>query len=201
MKVLLRKNVPDLGRIGDVVDVRPGYARNYLLPQGLAYQPTAANLRQVEQEKQRYLEQLAHEREKVEARAQLLDGKEVTIAARANPEGHLYGSVGPAQIAAALAEQGLFVESENIALEEPIRRLDKYDVPLRFAQDVTATVSVWIVPIRGEGEGEGDEELEGEAGETAEAGEAAGADEGAEAAGPADEPPADGTLDGPAVEA
>jgi len=194
MKVLLRKNVPELGRIGDVVDVQPGYARNYLLPQGLAYQPNAANLRQVEQEKQRYLEQLAHEREEVEARAQLLDGKEVTIAARANPEGHLYGSVGPAQVAAALAEQGLFVEPENIALEEPIRQLDKYDVPLRFAQDVTATVSVWIVPIRGEDEA--GEEAEGEA-----APESAEADESAEAAGPADEPAADETLDGPAVEA
>jgi len=154
MKVLLRKNVPPLGKIGDLVEVRPGYARNYLLPEGLAYQPSAANIRQVELEKKRYLEELARQRAEIEARAALVDGKEVTIPARANEEGHLYGSVGPAQIVAALAEQGQFVEPENVAIEEPIRQLDKYDVPLRFGQDVTATIQVWIVPIHGEDEAE-----------------------------------------------
>jgi len=152
VKVLLRTNVPGLGRIGDLVDVKPGYARNYLLPQGLAAQPTKANVRAVELDRQRYLEQLAREREQVEARAALVNGKEVTITARANEEGHLYGSVGPAQIVAALAEQELFLEPEDVALEEPIRQLDKYDVPLKFAHDVTATVHVWIVPILEEGE-------------------------------------------------
>lgn len=152
VKVLLRTNVPGLGRIGDLVDVKPGYARNYLLPQGLAAQPTKANVRAVELDRQRYLEQLAREREQVEARAALVNGKEVTITARANEEGHLYGSVGPAQIVAALAEQELFLESEDVALEEPIRQLDKYDVPLKFAHDVTATVHVWIVPILEEGD-------------------------------------------------
>ena len=152
VKVLLKRNVPGLGKIGDLVDVKPGYARNYLLPQGLAAQPTQANIRAVELDRQRYLEQLAREREQVEARAALVDGKEVTIAARANEEGHLYGSVGPAQIVAALAEQKLFLQPEDVALEEPIRQLDKYDVPLKFAHDVTATVHVWIVPIHEEGE-------------------------------------------------
>lgn len=166
MKVLLRRNVPNLGNIGEVVEVKPGYARNYLLPQGLAYQPSAANLRQVELEKQRYLEELARQRQEIQARAELIHDKEVTIAARANPEGHLYGSVGPAQITAALAEQGLFVEPENVALDEPIRQLDKYDVELRFGQDVTATVHVWVVPLRGEGE-EGEAPLPAEAAEQA----------------------------------
>lgn len=166
MKVLLRKNVTNLGKIGDLVEVRAGYARNHLLPKGLAVRPTEASVRQVELERKHYLEELARQRAQIEARAQLVDGKEVTISARANPEGHLYGSVGPAQIVAALAELKLFVEPEDIVLEEPIRQLDKYDVELRFAEGVTATISVWIVPVHEEGE-EGEEPAPGEAAEPA----------------------------------
>lgn len=147
MKVLLRRNVGDLGKIGELVEVKPGYARNYLLPQGLAVHPTKVNVKAVEGEKQRYLEELARQKAQVEARAAVLRGKEVTIAARANVEGHLYGSVGPAQIVAALAEQNVFVEVETVALDEPIRRLDKYDVELRLGHDVTAVIHVWVVPI------------------------------------------------------
>jgi large subunit ribosomal protein L9 len=157
MKVLLNQNVSKLGEIGDVVDVKPGYARNYLLPQGLATAPTDANIRKVEEQKQRYLEELARQREEIEARARVLEGKQVTIAARANEEGHLYGSVGAAQIAAVLAEDGIFIQPENVAMDAPIRQLDKYDVPIRFAQDVTATIHVWVLPIR-EGQGEGEEQ-------------------------------------------
>jgi large subunit ribosomal protein L9 len=148
MKVLLNQNVSKLGEIGEVVDVKPGYARNYLLPQGLATAPTEANIRKVEEQKQRYLEELARQREEIEARARVLEGKQLTIAARANEEGHLYGSVGAAQIAAALAEDGIFIQPENVVLGEPIRQLDKYDVTIRFAQEVTATIHVWVVPIR-----------------------------------------------------
>jgi len=155
MNVLLKKTVQSLGQIGDVVEVKPGYARNYLLPYGIAAEPTEANLRAIEEEKRRYLEELARQRKEIEAQAALIHGKEVTIPARANPEGHLYGSVGPAQIAAALAEEGAFIEPANVVLAEPIRRLDKYDVPLRFAEDVTATIHVWVVPAREEGTEEG----------------------------------------------
>ena len=154
MKVLLRKNVYNLGKIGDVVEVKPGYARNYLLPQGLAYQPTEGNLKRVESEKAAYLEELARQRAELQARADLVNGKEVTIAARANEEGHLYGSVGPAQIVAALGEQGAFVEERNVVLGQPIRQLDKYEVTLRFEEEVTAQIIVWVVPIREEGDEE-----------------------------------------------
>jgi large subunit ribosomal protein L9 len=151
MKVLLRRNVRNLGQIGDVVDVKPGYARNYLIPQRLALQPSEGNLKRVEAEKAAYLEELAKQREQLEARAKVIDGTEVTISARANEEGHLYGSVGRAQIAAALAEAGKFVEEQDIVLDEAIRELDKYDVTIRFEQGVEATVHVWVVPIREEG--------------------------------------------------
>jgi len=148
MKVLLRKNVTRLGKIGEVVDVKPGYARNYLLPEGLGAEPTEANLRRVEQEKAAYLQQLAQIQAELQAQADVINGREVTISARANEEGHLYGSVGPAQIAAALAEEGVFVEAKFIDLSEPIRQLDKYDVTVRFDDEIAATVHVWVVPVR-----------------------------------------------------
>jgi len=148
MKVLLRKNVAHLGKIGDVVNVKPGYARNYLVPQRLAVEPTEGNLKAIEAEKQAYLEELAKERAQIEAKAALVQGKEITIAARANEEGHLYGSVGPAQISSALAESGAFVEPEFIQLEHPIDQLDKYDVKVSFGEDVSATIHVWVVPVR-----------------------------------------------------
>ena len=149
MKILLRANVPNLGQIGDVVNVKPGYARNYLVPQGLAVEPTGGNLKRVEAEKASYLAQLSRQHAEIEARAKLVDGKEVTIAALANEEGHLYGSVGPAQIVEALAREGLSIDEQNVALDEPIRTLDKYAVPLKFGHDVTATINVWVVPAHG----------------------------------------------------
>ena len=154
MKVLLRQNISQLGKIGDVVDVKRGYARNHLLPKGLAAEPTKANIKAIEAGKQRYLEELAVKRGHVEARAMLLRGREVTIAARANEEGALYGSIGAGQIIEALGEHSVGITPESIELPSPIRRLDKYDVQINLGQDVTATIHVWIVPIREDGEGE-----------------------------------------------
>lgn len=146
MKVMLKTNVVKLGTIGDVVEVKPGYARNYLLPHGLAVEPTDANVKAIEADKQRFLEQMAEDRQAQEARAAAIRGKEITISARGNEEGLLYGSIGPAQIAAALAAENVFVEPKHIVLDEPIRRLDKYDIMVRFAKDVVAEIHVWVVP-------------------------------------------------------
>lgn len=148
MKVLLRKNINKLGIIGDVVEVKNGYGRNYLVPQGLGVEPTEANIKAVEADKARYLEELAKQRVALEERAKAVDGKEITITSRANEEGHLYGSVGPAQIVALLAEENLFVNEEEIILAEPIRQLDKYDIAIKFSDDIKATITVWIVPLR-----------------------------------------------------
>lgn len=150
MKVLLRRNVRKLGQIGQIVEVTAGYARNYLLPQRLAVVPSRTNVKAVETEKQAYMEELARQRVELEARAKLLEGKEFTITARANEEGHLYGSVGPAQIAAAVVKDGFDVQAQAIALEEPIRKLDKYEVAVQFAEGVTAKIVVWVVPPREE---------------------------------------------------
>lgn len=153
MKVLLRKRIRKLGTIGDVVEVKPGYARNYLLPHGLAIMPTEANLKRIEHEKAAYLAQLAKEKEHLEARAAVLAGKEITITARANETGHLYGSIGPAQIAYALNEMDIPVSPDEIRLPEAIRQLDKYDVTVELDDDIHATIHVWIVPLHEPGEG------------------------------------------------
>lgn len=152
MKLLLKKTIGKLGAIGEVVEVKNGYARNYLLPQGLAVEPTEANLRAIETEKQAYLAEQATQREQMRAQAAAISGKEITMAALANEEGHLYGSIGPAQICEALAAENIFLDPEHIALDEPIRQLDKYDITVRFADDITAQIHVWIVPMRGEDE-------------------------------------------------
>jgi large subunit ribosomal protein L9 len=147
MKVLLRRNVLNLGKIGEVVEVKAGYGRNYLLPERLAVEPTKSNLKAVEAEKAKYLEEVAKERAAMELRAAAIRGKEVTIIARANEEGLLYGSIGPAQIVAALAETGVFLEPSQIVLDAAIRRLDKYEVLVRLGEDVTAKVGVTVVPL------------------------------------------------------
>ncbi len=150
MKVLLRRNVRKLGTIGEVVDVKPGYARNYLLPLGLAIAPTSTNVKKVENEKATYLAELAALKAEAQAAAKLLEGKEFTIVARANEEGHLYGSVGPAQIAAVAAKDGLIFNIQDLIMEEPIRRLDRFAVKVQLADEVLATVYVKVISPTGE---------------------------------------------------
>jgi large subunit ribosomal protein L9 len=152
MKVLLRRNVRSLGAIGEVVEVKPGYARNYLIPQGLGVAPTPTNVKAVETEKQKYLEELAKLKAQQEVLAAQIQGKQVTIIARTNEEGHLYGSVGPAQIVAALAEQNLFVETQDVLQGQPFRQVGQYEVNLRFSENVTATIQVTVgaqAPVEG----------------------------------------------------
>jgi large subunit ribosomal protein L9 len=146
MKVLLKKNVSHLGAIGQVVNVKPGYARNYLIPHGLAVQPTASNVKAVEAAKQQYLEELARLRTELEAKAKVIDGREIEMQARANEDGHLYGSIGPAQIVAELASENLFIEPEHVVLEHPVRQVGRFDIPLRFEEGVEATITLWVIP-------------------------------------------------------
>jgi len=145
MKLLLHADVPRLGHLGDVVEVSSGYARNYLLPQRLAVKPTQANIKAIEAERIRQMElrRLARQ-EKVNA-AEKVDGAEVTIAALANEQGHLFGSVGEDDIAAALQAAGYEVKSTNVELSEHIRMLGTFDVKLQFGEDIGAAVTVQVV--------------------------------------------------------
>jgi large subunit ribosomal protein L9 len=146
MKVLLRQDVESLGIIGDVVEVRTGYARNYLLPQHIAVEPTAANLKRVEEERKDREKQAKQRVEMLKGVAARMNGASVTIKAKANELGHLFGSVTEAHIAEALAAEGYQVEPKQVALAAPIRTLDKFRVPVHLAEGVTAEVDVWVVP-------------------------------------------------------
>jgi large subunit ribosomal protein L9 len=145
MKLLLRKDIHKLGLCGDIVDVSAGYARNYLLPHNLAYEPTKLNLKAVEEDKK----VAAVERERVRAMllatSQRLVGVEVTINAACNPEGHLYGSVGPREIAAALIEEGHSVRADQIKMSHNIKEVGTLEVPIVLSDDIRASVKVWVV--------------------------------------------------------
>ncbi len=161
MKLLLTRDIPHLGIVGDVVEVSAGYARNYLLPQRLATQSTPGNMRALTEERKRAEQRRREAHEALVRAAERLRDVEVTVAAAANEEGVLYGSVGPREIAAALREEGHDVEASHIELHETIRRLDKVEVAVKFAGDITSQVKVWVV--RSEGtplESEDDEQAE-----------------------------------------
>ncbi|MCG3137591.1 MAG: 50S ribosomal protein L9 [Phycisphaerae bacterium] len=145
MKLLLMKDVDHLGFVGDVVDVKNGYARNYLLPQRLAIEPTKANIKAIEAAKAQAAEERRLRMEQMKQAADRLAGVEVTIAAAANRDGTLYGSVGPREIAAALRAEGHSIDPNHIILHDPIRHLDNIMVPIRFAADLTVEVKVWVI--------------------------------------------------------
>ncbi|HSW46098.1 MAG TPA: 50S ribosomal protein L9 [Phycisphaerae bacterium] len=146
MKLLLRRDIPNVGLAGDVVEVKEGYARNYLIPHHLGMEPTKANMKAIEVDKRKAEEERKARRIALEQEAERLQSlKEVTIAAVCNLEGRLYGSVGPREIAAALRDQGHSVETKQVELREVIRQLDTISVPVRFADDLTVEVKVWVV--------------------------------------------------------
>lgn len=145
MEVILRNAIDKLGHPGDVVTVSAGYARNFLLPRGLAYQATPGNLKRISQEKSR-LEALEAERV---AAAQIVAEKlaevSVTFAARVGEEGKLFGSVTAADIAHQLEAQGYKFERRQIELPEPIKSLGVYRVAIRLHADVKPEIKVWII--------------------------------------------------------
>lgn len=144
-EVILRKDVVDLGLAGELVQVRPGYARNFLIPQGLALLATAGNRRRFEAERAQ-IEQSA-ERGRAEARvlAEQIEEHTLTFAVRAGEEGKLFGSVTVADVAAALENVGLSVDRRVIRLDEPIKALGVYSVPVRLRADVQPQLKVCVV--------------------------------------------------------
>lgn len=143
-EVILRAEVEHLGHPGDIVDVAPGYARNHLLPQGLAYLATEANKRRVEQEKKKYHERLLEERVHAEALARELSVLELTFQEMAGDEDQLYGSVSIADIADRLEALGFEVSRPQVKLDQPIKALGEYEVPLRLHPEVTVPIRVRV---------------------------------------------------------
>ncbi len=145
MKLILREDVENLGRIGEVVDVAGGYARNYLLPRGLAVQASTKNIK--EQEHQKKLIQSRMDKQKKDAQelAGSLDAVSCTIARKTGEEEKLYGSVTSRDIEEALREEGVSIDRKRILLEEPIKKLGMYTVPVKLHADVTGNIKVWVV--------------------------------------------------------
>jgi large subunit ribosomal protein L9 len=146
MNVILLERIGKLGGLGDEVNVRPGFARNYLIPQGKAVRATKAN-REVFEERRLELERVAAERlGAANARAAALEGCSVTIVAKAGDEGKLYGSVGTQEIAEAISAKGTAVERSEVRMPEGvIRSIGEYQIDLQLHSDVTVAVQVSIV--------------------------------------------------------
>ena len=145
MEIILRQAVENLGKTGDVVKVKSGYARNYLLPHGLAYEATPGNLKRIQQERDR-LEAAENERRTAaQTYAERLEQVSLTFSARVGEEGKLFGSVTNADIQAQLEAQGFHVERRQIDLHEPIKALGVYRVPIRLHADVRPEVRVWVI--------------------------------------------------------
>ena len=145
MEIILRQAVDNLGHPGDVVDVKAGYARNYLLPRGLAFLATEGNKKRIEQDRARLEEAENERRGTAQALAARLEEVSLTFSARVGEEGKLFGSVTAADIAQQLEAQGLHVEKRLIDLHDPIRALGVYRVPVRLHADVKPEVKVWVI--------------------------------------------------------
>lgn len=143
-EVILRAEVDHLGHAGDVVDVAPGYARNFLIPRGLAYVATEANKHRVAQEKKKYQEKLAEQKVEAERIAATLEGHRLTFVRMAGEEDQLYGSVSSADVADALEEAGFDIDRRGVGLDEPIKSLGDYEVPIRLHPEVTVPVQVHV---------------------------------------------------------
>ena len=146
MKVLLCVDIEKLGWLGDVVEVNMGYARNYLLPQGLAKVATKDSIRAIADEKIKRSEQRIEDSKRLTNAAKAVEGAEAVVAAKANEQGHLFGSVTEHQIAANLREQGFEVADEIVQLPEHIKEVGTHSVTLKFSDDSTVTVNVVVVP-------------------------------------------------------
>ncbi len=144
MDVILREDVPNLGTVGDIVKVKPGYGRNYLLPRGLAALADRRNIKVLDHQKRLAADKREHDRKQAEAAAQRLTSVRLVIKARAGEEGKLFGSVTNLDIERALAEQGFSVERRRIRLEEPIKALGEHVVPIHLGVGVDANITVIV---------------------------------------------------------
>lgn len=145
MKVILRQEVENLGKLGEIVNVKDGYARNYLIPRNYAYYATAGALKTFESEKKKYMAMAEKLRHSAEQLSSQLAEAQVSIAMKVGEEGRLFGTVTPQMIADNLAVQGFSVDRRAVQIDEPIKTLGVYDVKVKLHTDVTATVKVWVI--------------------------------------------------------
>lgn len=145
MEVILRQAVENLGKPGDVVKVSNGYARNFLLPRGVAFEATPGNLKRIAQEKVRLEAEENQRRDAAQALAAKLEQVSLTFSARVGEEGKLFGSVTPADIVHQLEQQGFQIEKRQIDLHEPLKTLGVFRVPVRLHAEVKPEIKVWVI--------------------------------------------------------
>jgi len=145
VEVILRKDVADLGLAGEMVNVRPGYARNYLIPQGIALVATEGNRRRFEEERRQIEQSAEREREAAQQLAGELEGRELSFVRRASEGGRLFGSVTAADVADELEKDGVAVDRRAIRLDDPIKDLGEHEVPVRVHMDVEPVLKVSVV--------------------------------------------------------
>jgi large subunit ribosomal protein L9 len=144
VQVILRDDVPNLGKIGEVVRVKPGYARNFLFPRGLAIEASPKNLRVLEHHKRVIAAKADREHKSAEASASRLGGVKLVVRARAGEEGRLFGSVTNMDVERLLAEKGFHVERRRILLEEPIKQLGTFPIMVQIGRAVRATIELTV---------------------------------------------------------
>jgi large subunit ribosomal protein L9 len=144
VQVILSEDVPSLGDAGELVSVKPGFARNYLLPLGKAVVATEASKRALEHQKRVIAEKVARERKLLEGEKARFEGQVIEITAQAGEEGKLFGSVTAAMIAEKLAERGLEVDRRKVALADPIKEVGEHPVVLKLHREIQATITVKV---------------------------------------------------------
>lgn len=163
VKLILKESVHNLGEAGDVVQVKPGYARNFLLPQGKAIPATETRVRELEHHKRIVAEKVAKDMKDIRSRKDALEALPLEISARAGEEGRLFGSVTSVQIAELLAQHGFEVDRRRIDLREPIKETGEHSVPLKLHRDVVARLKLRVVAVSGAAEAPEEREDEAEA--------------------------------------
>ena len=146
MEIILRETIDNLGRAGQVVKVADGYARNYLLPKKLAYVATPGNLKVIEAERNSLLRKEAKQKEDAEKLQQLLEAVEVTIRRKVGEQDALYGSVTNADVAEALEKKGFEIEKRKIHMDDHIKTVGEFSIPIRLFKDVTAHIKLKVEP-------------------------------------------------------
>ena len=145
MQIILTTDIPSLGDAGDLVEVKPGYGANYLIPQGLALPATSSNKNQIEHQRRAISARIARDRKDAESISEKLSQVSVTITRLVGDDDKLFGSVRTKDIADALRDQGFEVDRRKIVLETPIKALGVYDVPVKVHRDVIAQIKLWVV--------------------------------------------------------
>ncbi len=145
MKVILKKEIADLGQPGDIVEVKPGYARNYLVPGDFALQATPSNMKVYEHEKRQLDKQKSKDRAGAEHLAEQLKGVSLTATVAVGEEDKVFGSVTSQHIAELLKAKGFEIDRRKILLEEPLKALGVYEIPIKIHSDVVGQIKVWVV--------------------------------------------------------